>query len=1015
MRRITLILVAVICSALSFAQTGATCNDAIPQTPNSTCVFTNHTMSTPEMWFAFNASSTDVQIKVVSEAFGTNTPHVHNISLFGGICASPNLIAQDELPFIAIANDLTIDASGLVPGNTYYIRAKVPASATACTAAACPGTTTVSFVLCIQDIDVFLPLDFSFILANFGVQDIPIKSHTYYTNKGQIVDTDGNPRRDIKLYTTGATPNVYITDNAVSYVYSRVDTDTITLDSLHRVDMTLVGGNPDARVFKTEQVAGYLNYFLGHIPNGITKMNGYSKAVCNSVYPNIDMQLYSNPEGMKYYFIRRPGGDPDDIVMKFEGATSVDITADGGLRIVTPLGVIEFEPGHAYAINPGGNVVPMPWQAKFEKVTSNSVKFKIHKFPSFMPLIIQVDRGHKASTAQADDWSSFLGSDGNDVGVDVVTDNSGNAYFLGETGKNSFPNITGSLQASVGGAADLYVLKFNSDGVSIWGTFYGGTNSEFAKAIALNSTGDVYFVGTTRSSDFPLMPLANSSLNNIEDGFIVRLDNSGATLKSAIYFGGNSSSEEIRDVVVDGNDNAYIVGVTSSTGSFPTLNLTGAYNQGANSGGGDGFIAKFDDTNTQLWGSFFGGSGSDNFSAIVVSTNDDVFISGSTNSTVAASSNSGNTPCDVPGSALYFPDCDDGGTASIQGWGGGSSVNHDAIIVQFNSGGQLKWSTYVGGRGNESSQDLFTNSIAIHPTDPNIIYLVCWTDESTNMFITGGGNSYVHNVPVFTSINMTYITKFEFRFPSWGSLFGCEGAFQTRGQDIIVDNSGTVYITGDTRCNVPTTTLCDIPPAGEFPICRNNAIFFQDDLSGNAQFGGGLFDGYIAAFNPSNELIWSTYYGGNADENIVANTYDAAFDRLYLTGTTQSTADFPLLDPQTGNYMQFANAGGVTDQDAFIARFNVDDTPVSVSEFVSTGASKIKVFPNPTESTIHITLNSARKAELSIYNTLGALVYSRAYLNEKSITVDLANFSQGVYVVKLVADKQNYFSKVVKK
>jgi len=88
MRIVIVTLIAVICSTLSFAQTGATCNDAIPQTPNGTCVFTNHTMSTPEMWFAFTASSTDVQIRVVSEAFGTNTPHVHNISLFGGICAS---------------------------------------------------------------------------------------------------------------------------------------------------------------------------------------------------------------------------------------------------------------------------------------------------------------------------------------------------------------------------------------------------------------------------------------------------------------------------------------------------------------------------------------------------------------------------------------------------------------------------------------------------------------------------------------------------------------------------------------------------------------------------------------------------------------------------------------------------------------------------------------------------------------------------------------------------------------
>ena len=1019
MKKITLILIAALYCTVTFAQTGATCNDAIPETAKSTCTFTSYTTTGSEMWFEFTATSTEAQIRVISEAFGTNTPHVHGLSLFGGTCASPNLIAEDELAFIDIANDLTIDASGLIPGNTYHIKADVIAKVAACTRVACPGTTIVSFVLCIQNINVFQPLDFN--LVDFGVQEIPSPSHTYHTNRGQIVDTDGNPRRDIKLYTIGAVPNVYVTDNTLSYVFSRIDADTTTIDTLHRVDMTLVGGNPGARVFKTEKTPGYLNYFLPHIPNGIINMKGYSKAICNGVYPNIDMQLYSNSEGMKYYFITQPGGNADDIVMKYTGADQLVVTPDGGLRIETPMGNIEFDPGHAYCINPGGNVVPMPWQAKFIQVSAKKVKFDIRTYPSFMPLIVQVDRGHKVGAAEkAEDWSSYLGTSSTEIGTDVVTDNSGNVYFLGETGNPNFPNTTGSVvQDTLTGSADAYVLKFDSDGVSVWGTYYGGTGPEYTKAIALNSIGDVYFVGETNSSDFPVIPSGSTTLNTVSDGFIVRLNNTGTTAKWARYFGGDSSDDELRDVAVDGADNVYVVGMTMSTGSFPIKNKTGAYNQSANSGLGDGFIAKYDNANNQVWGSFFGGSSPDNFSAIVVGANNDIFISGSTNSTTAASSDLGNTPCDVPNSSLYFPDCDASGAAYIQSWGGGSAVNHDAIIVQFDSASVLRWSTYVGGLGNESSQIALTNSIAIHPSDPNTIYLVCSTDESTNLPITGPGTSYVQNAPIFATNNMAYIAKFNFRFLNWGSLFGCGAGDFTRGLDVTVDNSGNVYMTGHTRCDVPTTTLCDVPPAGEFPICQLDGLFFQDDGSGNAQFGGGVskFDGYIAGFNSSNELIWSTPYGGNADETVFAITYDAAFDRIYLTGRTQSTSNFPLLNPQTGNYMQNTNKGGTNNLEGFIARFSVDTTatPLSVSEFAGYDSENINVFPNPTESVAYITLNSAKKVEVSIYNTLGALLYNRAHQNQRLIELDMSDFAKGVYFVKLIADEQNYFSKVIKK
>ena len=91
------------------------------------------------------------------------------------------------------------------------------------------------------------------------------------------------------------------------------------------------------------------------------------------------------------------------------------------------------------------------------------------------------------------------------------------------------------------GGYDAYVLKFDPNGVSLWGTYYGGsTGLEYTTAIALNSAGDVYFVGETSSSDFPVVPSGSTSLNTSGDGFIVRLNNSGTTAKWERYFGRRS-------------------------------------------------------------------------------------------------------------------------------------------------------------------------------------------------------------------------------------------------------------------------------------------------------------------------------------------------------------------------------------------------------------------------------------------------------------------------------------------
>ncbi|MBL4753236.1 MAG: hypothetical protein JKY52_06535, partial [Flavobacteriales bacterium] len=848
--KVVVFSVLIICSANigSFAQTGATCNDAIPKTANSACVFTNHTMNTPEMWFAFTASSTDVQIRVVSEAFGTNTPHVHNISLFKGTCASPNLIAQDELPFIAIANDLNIDASGLVPGNTYYIRAKVPASATSCTAAACPGTSTVSFVICIQNIDVFQPLDFA--LVNFGVLETPTSSHTFYGNKGQLLDSDGNLRPDIKVYSTNSNPAYFITDNSINYVLGKVDDDTLTLDTMVRVEMSLLGANPSTRLFKTELAPGYLNFYLAHIPEGITNIGGYSRIVCPNVYPNIDMQYYSNSEGLKIYFIVHPGGDADDIVMNFNGGTSVDITGSGGLRVPTQLGDIGFEAGHAYQINPAGNVVPMPWQAKFEKsqlLYPNQVKLDIRQYSKKMPLIIQIDKGHKLQVqAQPGNlaWSTLVGGWDNDESTGVSIDNTlvNEPVMSGNTNSSDFPVPIGQFLDQYTNGYDGFISKFDDQGFRVWTTFIGGDGDD-----KITDYVSGVLCGITNSTNFPTNNpggggryfQSNFGGGNT-DAFIAQLDAGGVRVAST-YFGGDGDDEALN--LESTPDGLYMVGRTStitagdnfnspcnapSNNGFPTCNEQAGYFQDVHGGGTfDGFIAKFNASKALVWSTYFGGSGEDEIlsATSTCGENKDVVFTGSTTSSIASTLGA----CLVPPTG-EFPICENVFSSSEyfqDTYGGGGS---DAFLAQFTKKVglmDLQWSTYFGGDGDDVGYGL--------------------------------------------------------------------------------RDDGILVLTGYTTSSTSATVFCDVPLNGEFPLCDP----FQSVHGGGSDAFVSIFSSCGGA--NEGKLIHSTYFGGSDNDYAYASTSNTFLAQdFFVVGQTFSE-DLQTFG-QPGTYFQPSkgNSGTVT-------------------------------------------------------------------------------------------------------
>ena len=209
-------------------------------------------------------------------------------------------------------------------------------------------------------------------------------------------------------------------------------------------------------------------------------------------------------------------------------------------------------------------------------------------------------------------YSTLLGGTGNeglDWGVgDIALDSSGNAYLVGFTDSTDFPTTPGSFQQVSGGGNctdpwgdpitcnDAFVVKLNSTGTGlVYSTYLGGSGDDKGSSIAVNTAGDVYVAGTTRSSSFPVMSGAFQAAHGGGlDAFVAKINSAGTNLLYSTYLGGNDIDTGYA-IALSSSGDAYVTGETWS-GDFPTT--TGAF--ATNQGGANphAYIAKINDAPT---------------------------------------------------------------------------------------------------------------------------------------------------------------------------------------------------------------------------------------------------------------------------------------------------------------------------------------------------------------------------------------------------------------------------------
>ncbi len=297
-------------------------------------------------------------------------------------------------------------------------------------------------------------------------------------------------------------------------------------------------------------------------------------------------------------------------------------------------------------------------------------------------------------------WSTYLGGSDKEGALSIFVDKKFNVYVAGETHSANYPITAGAFQTSIKGNHDGFITKLNSTGTTLLYSTYlsGSTGKNTVAGITVDSSGNLYAVGSTQSSDFPVTAGAFQTACKAcgtggANGFITKLNSTGSALIYSTFLGG-SRGDFTASIAVDTSGNAYVTGSTVDT-DFPTLNpIQSTFGGGATSCNGtlgpcgDAFVSKLNSSGSALvYSTYLGGSGEDSGFAIKIDSTGAAYVAGETDSS------------NFPTTAGAFQTTFGGGSAGCVNTG---VTCGDAFVTKVNAAGSaFTFSTYLGGSGDD--------------------------------------------------------------------------------------------------------------------------------------------------------------------------------------------------------------------------------------------------------------------------------------------------------------------------
>ncbi len=437
----------------------------------------------------------------------------------------------------------------------------------------------------------------------------------------------------------------------------------------HQLRVRFAGADATTPLAPAQATGEVRNYLHGSDPSRwASAVPSYRQVRYQAPWPGIAARFYENAtQRLEYDFEVAAGADASRVQLRYEGATSLTLSADGQLHVGTSVGNLTELAPHAYQVDAAtGEHQPVACRYRL-RVADAHVSFELGAYDHARPLVID----------PTVIFSTYSGSRSSNWGFTATYDAAGNLYSGGIVLDDSFdlpsyPTTMGAFQTRFGGLIDIALIKYNTTvsgtAARVWATYLGGSRHDFPSSLVVNAQGELIVLGTSASNDYPTTngalqrdfkggisvgPFGASTDNLYQvssgtDLVITRLRADGGGLAASTYLGGTGNDgmaayvpssnarqlpqnygDALRgDVFTDAQGNIYVASVTSSA-NFPTT--AGSFGPGYRGGSCDAVVCKLPATLDRLtWSGLLGGSAADAAYSIQLDSQGNAYVGGGT-------------------------------------------------------------------------------------------------------------------------------------------------------------------------------------------------------------------------------------------------------------------------------------------------------------------------------------------------------------------------------------------------
>ncbi|WP_395060081.1 SBBP repeat-containing protein [Flavobacterium sp.] len=644
------------------------------------------------------------------------------------------------------------------------------------------------------------------------------------------------------------------------------------------------------------------------------------------------------------------------------------LNASGNLVWAKAMGGTSTDIGYGIALDPIGNVYTTGYFQGTADFDPNAGVFNLTSTSAGGSLGVFVSKLDASGNFV---WAKAMTSTIGVIGYGIVADTAGNVYTTGyfEGNADFDPNAGVFNLASAGGSADFFISKLDASGNLVWAKVMGGTGSDYAYSIAVDTTGNVYTTGYFEGiADFdPNVGVFNLTSSGVQDVFISKLNASGNFVWAKAM--GSTGSDYAYSIAIDTTGNVYTTGSFFGTVDFDPnagiLNLTSA-------GGNDVFASKLDTSGNMVWAKAMGGSGSERGYGITVDASGNVYTTGNFEGTADFDPNVGVSnltsfgvrdifvhKMSVSAAALNFDGFNDRITVATQPLSNLTNFTIEAWVYTTNAGSYQT----IYAEGNTIDDNPMFSFTKLGGTAG--FEIVLRNASAVGLVVSGTSGKLPLNTWTHVSFVRTSATT--------ASLY--INGINT--DNFTYANPGTIT-TNVTNIGVRQRTGFDGYLNGNLDEVRLwNRALTQAEIMNN-----------MNCELPTGQTGLLSYYQFNQGQNGADNSTINTLTDASGNGNTGTLTNFA----RSGTTSNWVLPGGVT-------------TGNACSPFLSTSdfefSSKLTIYPNPSSDIF--TLNSETRGNIVVYDLIGKIIKSETI--DLGITkLDLNNYPSGIYLMKVTND-----------